>query len=159
MFTGVSSPLTLLGKSSDLEVNGEALDGNQSDELPASPVIGSTNRKCSNSVASVDCRECPYMEGFCPLPAEVEMIDVPIADVADGRVGSKRKKSKRESNFSSFLFRSRTKFSTTYAIVPFFSRSFNKKFKFLKTTISTIFIKFSSHSTPESAPACTMASK
>ena len=60
------------------------------------------------------------------------------------------------------IFRSRKKFSTTYAIVSFFvffSPDLFMKISNFSKTVHTIFIKFCSHSTPKGAPACTKASK
>ena len=58
------------------------------------------------------------------------------------------------------LFRSRKKFSTTYAIVLFFfSRPFHENFKFLKNCPYDFHEILHSHSTPKGAPACAKASK
>ena len=58
------------------------------------------------------------------------------------------------------LFRSRKKFSTTYAIVLFFfSRPFHESFKFLKNCPYDFHEILHSHSTPKGAPACAKASK
>ena len=58
------------------------------------------------------------------------------------------------------FFRSRKKFSTTYAIVLFFfSRPFHENFKFLKNCPYDIHEILHSHSTPKGAPACAKASK
>ena len=58
------------------------------------------------------------------------------------------------------LFRSRKKFSTTYAIVLFcFSRPFHENFKFLKNCPYDFHKILHSHSTPKGAPACAKASK
>ena len=58
------------------------------------------------------------------------------------------------------FFRSRKKFSTTYAIVLFFfSRSFHENFKFLKNCQYDFHEILHSHSTPKGAPACAKASK
>ena len=58
------------------------------------------------------------------------------------------------------IFRSRKKFSTTYAIVLFFfSRPFHENFKFLKNCSYDFYKILHSHSTPKGAPACAMASK
>ena len=61
------------------------------------------------------------------------------------------------------LFRSRKKFSTTYAIVLFFlfffSRPFHENFKFLKNCPYDFHEFLHSHSTPKGTPACAMASK
>ena len=61
----------------------------------------------------------------------------------------------------SCVFRSRKKFSTTYAIVLFFffSRPFHENFKFLKNCPYDFYKILHSHSTPKGAPACAMASK
>ena len=60
-------------------------------------------------------------------------------------------------------FRSRKKFSTTYAIVLFFcfffSRPFHENFKFLKNCPYDFHEILHSHSTPKGAPACAKASK
>ena len=63
-----------------------------------------------------------------------------------------------------FLFRSRNKFSTTYAIVLFFfvfffSRPFHENFKFLKHCPYDFHEILHSHSAPKGAPACAKASK
>ena len=58
-----------------------------------------------------------------------------------------------------FIFRSRKKFSTTYAIELFFSRPFHENFKFLKNCPNDFHEILQSHSTPKGAPACAMASK
>ena len=59
-----------------------------------------------------------------------------------------------------YVFRSRKKFSTTYAIVLFFfSRPFHENFKFLKNCPYDFYKILHSHSTPKGAPACAMASK
>ena len=61
------------------------------------------------------------------------------------------------------IFRSRKKFSTTYAIVLFFcfffSRPFHENFKFLKNCPYDFHEFLHSHSTLEGAPACAKASK
>ena len=60
------------------------------------------------------------------------------------------------------FFRSRKKFSTTYAIVLFFfffSRPFHENFKFLKNCPYDFHEILHSHSTPKGAPACAKASK
>ena len=59
------------------------------------------------------------------------------------------------------IFRSRKKFSTTYAIVLFFffSRPFHENFKFLKNCPYDFHEILHSHSTPKGAPACAKASK
>ena len=58
------------------------------------------------------------------------------------------------------IFRSRKKFSTTYAIVLFFfSRPFHENFKFLKNCPYDFHEILHSHSTPKRAPACAKASK
>ena len=61
------------------------------------------------------------------------------------------------------IFRSRKKFSTTYAIVlfffVFFSRPFHENFKFLKNCPYDFHEILHSHSTPKGAPACAKASK
>ena len=57
------------------------------------------------------------------------------------------------------LFRSRKRFSTTYAIVFFFSRPFHENFKFLKNCPYDFHEILHSHSTPKGAPACAKASK
>ena len=64
----------------------------------------------------------------------------------------------------SSIFRSRKKFSTTYAIVLFFfcfffSRPFHENFKFLKNCPYDFHEILHSHSTPKGAPACAKASK
>ena len=56
------------------------------------------------------------------------------------------------------VFRSRKKFSTTYAIVTFFfSRPFKENFKFLKNCPYDFHKSLHSHSTPKGAPGCAMA--
>ena len=65
---------------------------------------------------------------------------------------------------SNAVFRSRKKFSTTYAIVLFFfcfffSRPFHENFKFLKNCPYDFHEILHSHSTPKGAPACAKASK
>ena len=64
---------------------------------------------------------------------------------------------------SYLVFRSREKFSTTYAIVlfffVFFSRPFHENFKFLKNCPYDFHEILHSHSTPKGAPACAKASK
>ena len=61
------------------------------------------------------------------------------------------------------IFRSRKKFSTTYAIVLFFlfffSRPFLENFKFLQNCLYDFHEILHSHSTPKGAPACAKASK
>ena len=58
------------------------------------------------------------------------------------------------------IFRSRKKFSTTYAIVLFFfSRPFHENFKFLKNCPYYFHEILHSHSTPKGAPACAKALK
>ena len=62
------------------------------------------------------------------------------------------------------FFRSRKKFSTTYAIVLFFfvffsSRPFHENFKFLKNCPYDFHEILHSHYTPKGAPACAKASK
>ena len=57
------------------------------------------------------------------------------------------------------FFRSRKKFSTTYAIVFFLSRPFRENFKFLKNCPYDFHEILHSHSTPKAAPACAKASK
>ena len=57
------------------------------------------------------------------------------------------------------VIRSRKKFSTTYAIVFFFSRPFHENFKFLKNCPYDFHEILHSHSTPKGAPACAKASK
>ena len=58
------------------------------------------------------------------------------------------------------FFRSRKKFSTTYAIVLFFfSRPFHENFKFLKNCPYDFHEILHSHSTPKGTPACAKASK
>ena len=64
----------------------------------------------------------------------------------------------------SLLFRSRKKFSTTYAIVLFFfcfffSRPFHENFKFLENCPYDFHKILHSHSTPKGAPSCAKASK
>ena len=54
---------------------------------------------------------------------------------------SKRPKSSQQLSSNSLLFRSRKKFSTTYAIV-FFSPDLFKKISNFSKTVHTIFIKF-----------------
>ena len=51
------------------------------------------------------------------------------------------------------IFRSRKKFSTTYAIVSFFSPGLFMKISNFSKTVHTIFIKFCSHSTAKGAHA------
>ena len=61
---------------------------------------------------------------------------------------------------SSEIFRSRKKFSTTYAIVLFFfSRPFHESFKFLKNCPYDFHEILHSHSTPKGALACAKVSK
>ena len=57
------------------------------------------------------------------------------------------------------FFRSRKKFSTTYAIVFFFSPPFHENFKFLKNCPYDFHEILHSHSTPKGAPACAKPSK
>ena len=58
------------------------------------------------------------------------------------------------------VFRSRKKFSTTYAIVLFFfSRPFHENFKFPKNSPYDFHEILHSHSTPKGAPACAKALK
>ena len=62
------------------------------------------------------------------------------------------------------IFRSRKKFSTTYAIVLFFllfffSRPFHENFKILKNCPYDFHEILHRHSTPKGAPACAKASK
>ena len=60
------------------------------------------------------------------------------------------------------IFRSRKKFSTTYAIVLFFcffSRPLNENFKFLKNSPYDFHEILHSRYTPKGAPACAKASK
>ena len=61
------------------------------------------------------------------------------------------------------LFRSRKRFSTTYAIVSFvcvfFSRPFHENFKFLKNCSYDFHEILHSQSTPKGAPVCAKASK
>ena len=63
----------------------------------------------------------------------------------------------------SLVFRSRKKFSTTYAIVLFFlfffSRPFHENFKFLKNCPYDFHEILHSQFTPKGAPACAKASK
>ena len=49
--------------------------------------------------------------------------------------------------------------STTYVIVPLFSRLFNECFEFLKNCPYNFHKILHNHSTPKDAPACAMASK
>ena len=67
---------------------------------------------------------------------------------------------KRLANVLIYFFRSRKKFSTTYAIMLFFFLpTFHKNFKFLKNCQYEFHEILHSHSTPKGAPACAMALK
>ena len=80
--------------------------------------------------------------------------------ISETKVSSVKKIQKRDLFGSPNVFRSRKKFSTTYAIVLFFfSRPFHENFKFLKNCPYDFHEILHSHSTPKGAPACAKASK